>query len=331
MCNSNLNTPNFLDKVRTDKGIDDLKDFFQQLSKKDLKKSINFINDENLQFATLFILREDIEKNNLIDSLLQRNKTALAIIKEILTDKKSNLASKQVSFDHVQIIHSTLKWILETGFRDDGMNDEYDQVLDITSILLTKVYMDKTVLPIIADMIFDRHKRGYLIHDLVWAFFQARDPQSLMIIGERLLSSNEEDVKTACRLLNFIPNIDKDKNNTREDKYSIFLGWIKENSPFLKFTGESFQQTTNPRPYRVVLEGKYLCKNICSDTGKASCSPSQEEYKMLNEFKKLDKDTKILLSNFSLKIHHNNIKLWNVWRHYSLEDQIKIARIGGIQ
>lgn len=331
MYDTSLNTGSFLDKVRIDNGMGDLKDFFQQLTKKDLKEAANFVNDKDLKFATLFILREDIEKNNMVDSLIQRNKTALAIIKEILTDQKSNLAPEHVSFDYIQVIHSTLKWMLETGFRDDGMNDEYDQVLDIIAILLTKMYGDKTVLPIIADMIFKRNKKGYLIHDLVWSFFQARDPQSLMIIGERLLSSDVEDFKMACRLLDFVPNINIDENNTKEKKHLIFSQWMKENGPFLKFTGESFQQTPNPRPYRVVLEGKYLCKNICSDTGKASSSPSQDEYEILNEFRKLDKDTKILLSNFSLKIHRNNIELWDVWRHYSLEDQIKIARIGGIQ
>ncbi|MFL0193981.1 hypothetical protein ACJDU8_00020 [Clostridium sp. WILCCON 0269] len=329
MYNSNLNASSFLDKIRIDKGMEDLKNFFGQLPKKNLKEAANFINDKNLHFATLFILRKEIKQNNLFDSLIERNKIALLIIEEILTDKKYDLAAKQISFDYIQIIHTVLKWILETGFHEDGMNDEYDQVLDITSILLTKMYKDKTLLPIIADMIFERYKKGLLIHDLVWGFFQAADPQSLIILGERLLSSNTEDVKIASTLLNFIPEINK--NISKEKKYTNFLNWMKENSAFLKYTGESFQQTTNPRPYKVILEGKYLCKNICSHTGKALCSPSEKEYELLDEFKKLDHSTKVLLSNFSLRIHHKNIYLWDIWRKHSLAEQIKIARIGVLQ
>lgn len=329
MYNSNFNSSSFLDNIRSDKGSTDLKDFFTELSKKDLRGAADFINDKNLQFSTLFILKDEIEKINLFYNLTLRNKTALLIIKEILTDKKHNLAEEHLSFDYVQIIHSTLKWILESGSSSDGMNDEYDRVLDIVCAVLTKMYKDKTLLPIMADMIFKRYKKGSLIHDLVWAFFQAADPQSLIIIGEKLLSSSAEDVKIACRLLNFIPEVNK--NISKEKKYTNFLNWMKENSPFLKYTGESFQQTTNPKPYKIVLEGKYLCKNICCDNGKALCCPSENEYRLLDDFKKLDHSTKLILANFSLRVHHKNIYLWNIWRRYSLDDQIKIARIGGVQ
>lgn len=325
----NLEPISFLDKVRCDRGLEDLRDFFKQLAIKDIKQAKNFINDKDLKFPTLFVLRDEIQKNNLESDLTKRSKIALLIVKEILQDKKDNLSSESLSFDYVQMIRSVLKWIIETGFKDDGLNDDYDRVLDISAILLTKVYKDKTVLNIIADMIFERYKKGTLIHDLVWAFFQIGDPQSLMIIGEKLLSAAPENVKIAAKLLNFIPEVSK--SLSKEKKYTSFLNWMNENSSFLEYTGESFQQTTNPRPYKVVLEGKYLCKSICCETGNTLSIPSREENQLLNEFKKLDYDTKILLSNFSIRIHYKNIYLWDVWLHYPLEDQIKIAKIGGIQ
>ncbi|AND83546.1 hypothetical protein GTH52_10600 [Clostridium tyrobutyricum] len=329
MDNSDFNCSNFLDNIRSDKGIEDLKNFFTELCNKDVKTALKFINDEKLNFSTLFILRDEIKKFSLVNKLTIKNKTALLIIKEILSDNKHNLEQEHLSFDYIQIIHSTLNWILKSGYKSDGLNDEYDRVLDITCGILTKLYKDKALLPIMADLIFERYKKGTLIHDLVWAFFQAADPQSLLIIGEKLLSTAAEDVKMACRLLNFIPAV----NNgiSKEKKYTNFLNWMKENSPFLKYTGESFQQTTNPTPYKIVLEGKYLCKRICCDTGKALRSPSEKENSLLNDFKKLDHDTKVLLSNFSLRIHHKNIYLWNIWHRYSLNEQIKIARIGGVQ
>lgn len=329
MYDFNPDSESFLDKVRSDKGVEDLRDFFKQLTIKDIKGAKNFINDKDLQFPTLFVLRDEIQKSNLEDDLTKKNKLALLIVKEILADKKDNLASEHLSLDYVQMIHNVLKWILETGFKDDGMNDDYDRVLDISAILLTKMYKDKSILNILMDMIFERYKKGTLVHDLVWAFFQIGDPQSLILIGEKLLSSIPEDVKIAARLLNFIPEVDK--SLTKEKKYTTFLNWMKENSSFLEYTGESFQEKTNPSPYKVVLEGKYLCKNICCETGRALSIPTREENQLLSEFKKLDYNTKILLSNFSIRIHQKNIYLWDVWLHYSLEDQIKIAKIGGVQ
>lgn len=326
MYNLDPNALSFLDKIRIDKGIEELKNFFFQLSKKNFKKSLEFINDKHLGFNILFILKEILQQNNLFNSLTEKNKAALLIIKEILTDKKYDLVSEQISFDYIEIIHSVLKWILETGFYDDGISDEYDEVLDITSILLTKVYRDTSLLPIMANMIFHRYKKGFFIHDLVWGFFECANPKSLNIIGERLLSSSIEDVKIASKLLNFIPGIDKVAS--KEKKYTLFLNWMKENSAFLEYTGESFHQTTNPKPYKIVLEGKYLCKSISPNTGKTLCSPSEKESNLLNQFKKLNYNTKVLLANFSFKIHCKNIYLWHIWCEYSLEKQIKIARIG---
>lgn len=329
MYNLDPNTLSFLDKVRIDKGIDDLKNFFFQLCKNNFKTAVNFINDKHLHFNILFILREILQQNNLFNNLAPRNKTALLIVKEILTDKKYDLVSEQISFDYVHALHSVLKWILKSGFHDDGISDEYDEVLDITSILLTKTYKDTTLLPIMANMIFKRYKKGFFVHDLIWGFFQSANPQSLNIIGEQLLSSDIENVKIASKLLNFIPEINKAIG--KERKYTIFSNWMKENSTFLKYTGESFQQTTNPKPYKIVLEGKYLCKNICPHTGEALYPPSKKEYDLLSEFKNLDYNTKVLLANFSSGIHHKNIYLWNIWRKYPLEKQIKIAKVGVLQ
>lgn len=329
MYNSNPSSLNFLENVRSSKGPDDLRYFFIQLSRENPKRASSFLNDRNLQFPTLFILRKEIEKSNLSRNLSMKNKAALTLIKEILSSGKSKLTQNQHSFDYVETVHSALKWILKSGAESDGMNDEYDHILDIVSIILIKIYKDRTILPTVVDMIFKRYKKRLLIHDLLWGFFQSADPGSLMIIGEKLLSKDKKDAEIACKLLNFIPNLNESKNS--ENKYPVFLSWMKENAPFLEYTGESFQQTPNPKPYKIVLEGKYLCKNICCDTGRAFCTPSEEEYKLLDKFKDLDHSTKVLLSNFSFRIHSRNIYLWNIWRHTPIDDQVKIARIGGVQ
>ena len=311
--------------------MEDLKNFFNQLIKNDTKEALNIINSENLRFTSLFVLKGEIEELNLFNNLNTRNKIALAITSEILTGKKNVSATEHLSLDYIQAVCSVLKWMLETGFKDDGLNNQYDEVLDITAILLTKVYRDKTVLPIIAEMIFKRYKEGFLIHDLVWAFFQSRDPHSLSIIGERLQSTELKDVELACKFLGFVPGIDKMSNTDNKKQYLCFLDWIRKNNLFLYFTGESFQQTSNPVPYVVVLEAKYLCAAVFADTGKILKSLTKEEHILLDEFKKLDDDMQLLLSDFSFMMYQKNIYMWNTWIHYPIAEQIKIARIGGIQ
>lgn len=325
-----LNTINFLDKRMDDSEVDSIRSFFYQLAKANEKEALNLVNDENLHFTSLFVLKPEIEELKLFQKLNMRNRIALRITNEILS-KKSISDVEYLSFDYIQAVHSVLKWMLETGCINDGLNDQYDEVLDITAIFLTKVYRDKTVLPIIAEMIFRRYKYGLLIHDLAWAFFESRDPKSLSIIAERLQSKELKDIELAQKLLSFVPGIGIGNNIDIKEQHLYFLDWFGKNNLFLRFTGESFQQISSPVIYIVVLEAKYLCEPVSIDTGKILRSLSGKEFKLIDEFKRLDKNTQILLSEFSVILHHNNIYKWRDWLEYPIEEQIKFARIGGIQ
>jgi len=329
----NLSTTNSLDRIRINDGIESLITYFHELAEDNNEEAVNLINDENLHFASLFVLRFKISELNLADNLILRNKIALEFVNEVLRGKKSISIMKYISSDYAQIVYSVLKWIFETGFFDDGLSNEYDEVLDITAILLTKLYRDEKILPIIADMIFNRNRKNLYIHDLVWAFFESRDPYSLVMIATRLLSSEEKDVELASSLLSFVPGIDKNSNLNKQKKYTSFLNWIEENSLFLYFTGQSLQQTNNPAPYAVTLEAKYLCKFISLDTGKPLKPLTEKEQQLLDEFNKLDLDTRILLSSFSSMMHHKDRNWWNVWISHPISEQIETAKamIGGEQ
>ncbi len=327
----NLNTINLLDKKMDDSGGDSVRSFFYQLAKANKKEALNLINDENLHFTSLFVLIPEIEELELFQELNIRNKIALKITSEISLSKKNILDVEYQSFDYIQAVHSVLKWMLETGCINDGLNNKYDEILDKTAIFLIKIYRDKTVLPIIAEMIFRRYKKGLLIHDLVWAFFESRDPISLSIISERLQSKDLEDEELAQELLSFVPGIGMRENIDIKKQYLYFRDWFGKNNLFLHFTGESFQQTQSPVIYRVVLEAKYLCEPISIDTGKILRVLSGKECKLIDEFKRLDKNTQKLLSEFSVMLHHSNICEWQEWLGYQVEEQIKFARIGGIR
>ncbi|WP_061316510.1 hypothetical protein [Clostridium botulinum] len=326
-----LNTINFLDKRMDNSGVDSIRSFFYQLAKDNEKEALNLINDENLHFTSLFVLKPEIEELKLFQKLNIRNKIALRITNEILLSERNILDVEYLSFDYIQAVHSVLKWILETGCISDGLNDQYDEILDITAIFLTKIYRDRTVLPIIAEMIFRRYKQGLLIHDLAWAFFESRDPISLSIISERLQSKELKDVELTQELLSFVPGIGIQDNIDIKEQYLSFLDWFGKNNLFLHFTGESFQQVKNPVIYRVVLEAKYLCEPVSIDTGEILRTLSGKECKLIDEFKRLDENTQKLLSEFSVMLHNNNICKWQYWLECPIEERIKFARIGGIQ
>lgn len=314
-----------LDTMRQDKGADGLKTFFYELCRKDYKEAIRLVNEENLCFCSLFILKPEIEGLNLYNYLSLRNKIAFSVINEIQIDNKGMVNMECSPSEYIQTVRSVLKWILVSGFIDDGFGDDYDRVLDASSALLVKVYTDRTVLPIMADAIFKRNRKGHLYNDLVWAFFESRYPYGLILIASRLLSEQYEDVRLAQKLLNFIPGIDSKRTAANERQHLTVLHWLEENYPFLHFTGESFQQSSSPKPYRIVLEAKYLCKALYIDTGKTIEPLQKSERKLLKDFVELDNDTKIMLSNYSLMLHNSNIYCWNAWIHRAVAEQVEIA------
>lgn len=324
---NSLRAINSLDKIRVRDGTSDLEVFFHGLANEDREEALNLVNAENLHFTSLFVLKDELKSSDLLNDLTLRNKLALEITDEVSKDEKKGSVMKYISSDYTQIVYSTLKWIFETGSKDDGLSDDFDEVLDSAAILLTKMYRDETILPIMVDMIFDRNRRNFFTHDLVWAFFESKDPSSLIMIANRLLSNEAEDTELASTLLSFVPGIDKNSNNvSKEKKYAYFLNWMDENNSFLYFTGQSLQQVNSPITYVIVLEAKYLCRFVSVDTGKPIKPLTEKEGRILNEFRKLDQNTKIFLSTFSNRMHNRDLNFWNMWIDYPIEKQIEMAK-----
>ncbi|MGK0465063.1 hypothetical protein [Clostridium sp.] len=155
------------------------------------------------------------------------------------------------------IDYRSIKGMFDGCIARHGLSEEKDELLDITAALLIKTHKDNSILPIIVDTIFFRNREGLFNHDLIWSFFEARDPYSLMLIANYLHSDDTRDTELAYKLLDFVPSINM--RNGREDKnqYTNLFYWIQENYRFLYFTGESFQRTSNPTPYKIDLDAKY--------------------------------------------------------------------------
>lgn len=273
------------------------------------------------------------------------HRKALKILNAVRTRKSSNF--EQVASGDEYNTYLALRWMLETGYQDDGLSRGYDEALDSVAALLVKKFRDTTVLPLIADLIFSRYREGRYTYDLIWAFFECNDPESLLYIGNRLQSSNSRDVEMACKLLCFVPGISDNKGDSPAQytkfmgrnigdnigdgpaKYTFFLKWFNENKSYLYRTRESFHQFNSPQIYVVSLEAKYLCIPVSHEDGKFRRQLTEHEKQCLYGFSNIDGNTKMLLANHSNFLFRRNYYEWNVWIHYPIYEQIRIARAAG--
>jgi len=316
-----------LDRIRLKDGTDKFKYDFREMGQQQREKAIELINEEGLLHATLFVLIPEIDFLNLYGSLNSRNHMALQLIAKILMDKKMESKVGAILAENSQEVVSTLRWMLNTGAIDDGLNDKFDKVLDCTAALLIRQHNDKSVLQVIAKIIFKRNRNGHFIHDLVWTFFKAHEPNSLNFIADYIQSPKQKDAELACMLLNLNMSADKQK------QYDSYIAWLSENDSFLYFTDQNFQSTSHPDPCGVHLEGKYLNKSISLQNGKMLEPLSENEQICSNGFNESDQRVKIILSKYSKKLHDHDLNLWSKWLQFPTSKQLIVANngLGGLQ
>lgn len=318
-----------LDSVRLNYGTDRLKDIFQDMVNNNEPMAVRLLNNSNIGFPSLFILRPEISRNNLIPRLSMQNKLTLMATNDMLS---KDTISSQRFLEHSNEYYPVIRRILETGYTEDGLNDQYDEVMETAAVILTKVYGDYSCQRIIEELIFNRYRKGTYIYDLVWAFFETINTNNLLMVVERLRSKHPKDVELARKFLNFIPCI---RDNSGDDPIKHYQGsirWINQNFNFLYYTGETNQQTHNPCRYAVSLEAKYLQRSLSVVNGKAPRTLTRFQSNILDNFKKLDDDTKVYLSDYSDMLYRRNKYRWSKWLESPIESQIDIAKrmLGGL-
>lgn len=307
----------YLDNIRINNGIDKCKAVFNEVLYTNKSRAVALLNDKRITFVCLFIFLPEIETFDLYRNLNSKNITALKITDQILNFNGNLFSVKSKN------VYSVIKWIFDTGFSEDGLNNDYEQVLDTAAAVLINTYKDTNILPAAADMIFKRNKRGAYTHDLMWSFFQIRHPYTLKLIAERIRSSDKEDAELACKLLN-INSISDDNQKQYED----YLQWLKENDPFLYFTGENLQFSSHPVFCKVDLERKYLVRGIPTYSRQPYYPVNDIEKRCLEAFKQLNDEEKTVLSDYSYKIHNQNISKWQEWLQYPIDKQINSVKNG---
>ncbi|XOQ47344.1 MAG: DUF1524 domain-containing protein [Eubacteriales bacterium] len=319
---------NQLDKIRQVRGIDDCKNQFRTMEKEKPKSTLRILNDAGLHFATLFILRPEIVERNLFHELNERNRIALRFCDKILPEKMlADVPGIPLAINN-EAFHASLLWILRTGAPDDGLSEDFDRMLDASAAVLIKKCCEKLVLPIVAELIFNRNQKGSYYHDLVWAFFSSRDVYALRLVAERLRSNNPKDTALACQLLHLPQDTPLETREDRQKQYARYLSWLNENQRYLCFTGESLMQTNCPSPCNVNLEAKYLCKQIPTRKKELLSAFSEPEQAALKPFKDICEEEKAVLANYSHHLHARNPANWNKWLRYPLEKQLEIAKLG---
>lgn len=319
-------TLNYLDYIRRRKGIDKCKDFYRNLANENRQNAIRLINDRRLYFASLFILQPEINELGL--ELSKRNQTALDLCKKISAGKETSQDNEIVIQLNSEHVHRVLLWMLNTGAADDGLDNEFDQAVDTAAAVLLKTHHEESVVPVIADLIFQRNRRGSYCHDLVWAFFQSRNINSLRYIARYLRSSNAADVQLARKLLNLSQDTELNAGTNRQNEYRKYLSWLHENEPYLYFTGESLQYSNNPDLCRLDFEAKYLCKTIDSQRHKPTVPYTQEELSFLKNFDEVKENEKSTLADYSQTLYKRNHRDWNQWIHSPVDQQLHIAGYG---
>lgn len=322
---------NSLDKVRHKYGTDKLRETFQNLISNDIERAVKQINGSNTGFGTLFLLQPEIHRADVFSRLNTRNKYAIQITNDIVY--RDSLEHPPFWTDYRKEYLAPLKWILETGYTDDGLSDQFDEIISTSAVILAKVYKDKNSIRIMHELIFSRNRKRGFTYDMIWGFFETAGPEDLALVAGRLRSSDDRDIELARRLLDFIPCISTGNKLSPARQYSNSLKWINQNKKFLQYTGETNQQTNSPSRYAVSLEAKYLQKTAADINSATARSLTGPENKNLDIFKNLDRETKLLLSNYSDILSRKGRHTWNKWLQKPIDRQIEIASkmLGGSQ
>lgn len=296
----------YLDNIRKAKGCEGLIDTFCSMCKNERQKAIDAINNKNLQFATLYVLIPTVERQGISEDLSERNKTAIDICGKIKQQRCEFSPEEKTK-------ENALEWILTSGKPDDGFSDDFDEIIDMAASLLIIIYKNKRVLNHIVELIFQRNRRGAFIHDLVWALLSSRDIEALKAVALYLKSQNEKDITLAAKILNIDENLAK-----QGGAYLKYIRWLGENQKYIKFTGETYQQTSEPKAFFLDLASKYLGKVISSGENLLGA-----ERDLMDWFNVLDDSVKEKLANFSHMLNKKNARLWREWISKPVSEQIK--------
>lgn len=298
-----------LEKTRQLYGVKKLNEEFQKLLNLNKSTAISTINSQNISFYTFFTLIDVIKSNNLQYCLNSKYIFVLNITDENEQKKLDNL-----HYNKNSEYHDYLLWIFKTGYKFDGYNNDFDELLDYSAVNLLLNYKNYSILNDVCTLIFKRNRENLYNHDLIWAFLKSKNKFLFLEILKYLKSSNIIDREFANELLSQFTN-DKVENS-----YKYWSKWINENNDFLFYSNQHFQLTSNPKCYLIDYDSKFIGKS-CINYTKNSFSDNYHT-KTLDDLHKYDEETVKTACNHSYFMRNTNK---SNWEKLSVDDKVNLA------
>lgn len=312
-----------LDNIRLSNGSESLVNYYHSLLRTDRDKALEIVNDDNIRFCTLYVLAPELTAKSIWQKINPIYQKVLYAVSELSGNVSQATKGKVHKADGIAA--ETLRRIIKSGFMDDLPDDRYEQLMERAAAVLVKSFNDTSILQELAEMIFSRNRRGALIHELTWIFFEARSIDSLFLLANRLLSPDSRDMELARKLLCFIPGLTDNALHTGPELYTRALRWLEENRPYLYYTGESLHLCNMPMHYNVSYAARYLCRSVMPDGGEPAAQPGTAEAAALSAFKMLDKDKQRQLADFSQMLRRENLSQWTAWFSLPVDEQAALA------
>lgn len=307
----------YLSQIRQEQGIEALRNILETLFLQNQEEAIAIINDNSAPFPWLFLSLPMLKKLYLFEELNGRNICALKLCAQIQKNHKLQARVFPYSYENKDSYYPVLLWMFETGIVEDGLNDDYDEIMDGVVSLLIHNYHENSILHQVCETMYERNRKGTFNHDLIWAYLRSNNHETLMHIAEHFHSNNPKDIRLTCKLL----HCDMPETDNAEEYYHAFQSWLEENKPYLSFTDESFQRTSKPQIFQVDINAKYLGKPI---KGAPPMTPNEANH--LIEFQNKPIEDQLLLSHFAHNLSKQSEEAYNRWMNFPVSQQIDIAR-----
>lgn len=313
-----LNAIESLENLRNAEGNEACKQTFAAMCGANPQRAADLLNQSDTSFPCLFAVLPEVRENGMEGNLSQNSNIAACVVNQIANEEATEDYLTEKSDENL----SVLRWILETGHNDYTLGDSYLKVLDIVSAVLIITYEEKSILPLVENMIFERHRRGLCIHDLVWAFFRMEDFSVMKMVAAHLNAENEDEANFAANLLHLPDN----GAENRTAQYENYVNWLDENEPFLFFTYEGMQYTSEPNVVDVDNERKYMHKTSRIFGHDPLSGDNDDEQACLQEFRELQDNEQQTLSDYSHRIYREDQQAWQEWMSLPVSLQLETAR-----
>ncbi len=303
-----------LEKIKEQNGIEVLKKRFEIALVKKSTDAVALINDKGISFSTFFTLIPLLKKYNTFNKLNLRNRIA-----QKLYDECFSTSVPPVTYTRNNEIY-VLKWIINSAAYDDGIDDDFDKMVDYAFAKLLDENSEPQIIENAINLAFMRYLKNEFNHDLIWAIFRTGNPEALRIVAKHL-ASNNNDEKEFSKIL--LENAMDDGLDDEVDRFSDIDNWIEENKPYLNFTGNGYNYSTSPRFCEIDTKSKYMGKCKKESGFPMNIPQSQIQLENISNFKRLDYRTQVKLSRYSKFLHDTDIEKWNRWQKQSLQKQVE--------